>query len=235
MTLATVLLLAPLLGQESPLASPQAGILAGARGELRAVRGVAGAWVLGESVAQGAISAACSETLCLAKTAGAILSAGGETPAPPGPALFAFDSERALLYFPDSRQFAWWRDGRLDLLDWRIEGAVLSLRLTTAGPEIAVRRSNAVWIVNPENATLDSLPDASGPALLLPGAILYSGGARLVLRRNNAGEAIFPLSGVVELFQAGPSYAAARTAGSTFLIRLDPHREAVFQLPEPVN
>jgi hypothetical protein len=189
---------------QSLLDAPRIGRIASRSGVLREVRGVAGAFVLGPAAAGDVVL-------------------GSER------RLVAFAEDVALLYFPAARQFAWWREGRLEPVDWRIGGEVLSLRLTTRGAEIAVRRDGATWIVNPAGAVLESLPDATGPVLLLDESLLYVAG-EVVVRRKDGREETFDVAGVTDLFAVSARYAGARTAAATFLIDLE--RAAVFQLPE---
>ena len=216
---------------EGPLEAPRVGWIADGRGQLREIYGVPGAFVQGQVEASGVVSAGCSESLCLAKTRDRILAGEKNVAAPEGPAMFAFDGDRALLYFPDSRKFAWWREDRLEVVEWSIAGEVLSARVSMAGPEIAVRRDGVTWIVSPDGGLLHSLA-CSGAVLLLGGGVLYSTEQGLVLGRRSGAEIHFELTGVSELFLLSPRFAAARANGTTYVIRLTEGHEEMFQLPE---
>ena len=210
---------------------PAIGIVVDAAGVLRSVQGVAGNFLLGPPAASGIISAACSKQLCLAKTDSQILSPGGETDAPPGPAIFGLSGSEAIVFFPDSAAFARWRDNSLEPLDWSVEGEVLSLRVVEGEVQIAVRRDGQVWIVRPDGSLIDSIANTAGPVLLLSEGVLFATGDAVVLRRSDGSEIRFDLAAAEAITQMGPNYTAARAGNATYAVRIDPGREQLFLLP----
>ena len=127
---------------QTGLDRPQMGVMLDSSGAARAVDGVLGSILLGDTLATGALSIASSRRLWLVKTDSAILSSIGSVPAPPGPALFALDGATALVYFPASNQLARWHEGQLDFLDAGIPDEVLAPIRAGSGSTLdaAVRR-----------------------------------------------------------------------------------------------
>ena len=205
---------------------PAIGAIADSSGALRQVQGVAGSFLLGPATVSEVLSTACSERMCLVKTDSKILSATGETDAPAGPAIFGLAANEAIAYFPESGVFARWHDDTLEPLDWVVDGQVLSVGLK----EIAVRRDGEVSIVDPDGSMIDSIPEASGPVLLLSDGVLFATRVEIVLRRDHR-EVRFELTGAATITAMGPHYAVVRTAHGTYALRIEAEREAIFQLP----
>jgi hypothetical protein len=214
---ALVLLIASCAWSQSGIEVPSVGIIVDPSGSLRGVQGVAGNFMLGPAIATGVLSAACSEQLCLAKTDSKILSATGQVDAPPGPAIFGFDADRAIVFFAESRTFARWYDNALEPLDWTVDDDVLSIRPGDDKVEIASRR--------------DWARETNGPVLLLKEGVLFATADELVLRRRDASETTFELTGAESITPMGSHYAAIRAGAVTFVLRLDPGHEQLFLLP----
>lgn len=212
---------------QSEIEVPSAGAIVDSSGSLRPVEGVAGSFVLGPATASGVFSAACSKRLCLAKTDSKILSATGETDAPPGPAIFGAEGDGAIVFFQEPRTFAHWHDNTLDLLDWTVDGEVLSVRAT----EIAVRQDGHVWIIHPDGSVADWIADTSGPVLLLEDGVLFATSHELVLRHRDGSEVRFELIGAESIAAMGTNYAAIRTRAMTYALRTGPGRESLYLLP----
>jgi len=210
---------------------PDVGILVDPSGSLRPVQGVAGNFLVGVPAALGILSAACAERLCLAKTDSKILSAGGETDAPPGPAIFGLDGKEAIVYFLETHSFARWRDGVLDPLDWAVDGEVLSIRVRDGTAEIAVRREEDAWIIRPDGAVVAWIALTRGPVLLLTDGVLFAMADSIVFRRADGAEFRFSLPGTNSIAQMGPHYAAVRAGALTYALRTDAGRERLFLLP----
>ena len=202
---------------QSGIEVPSAGIIVDATGSLRAVQGVAGNFLPGPPIATGVLSAACSEQLCLAKTDSKILSATGQVDAPPGPAVFGLDRDTAVIFFPQSRTFARWRENTLEPLDWNVDDDVLSIRVGDQGIEIALRR-NWAGVTN-------------GPVLLLREGVLFATADEFVFRHGDGSEARFDLAGAEAITSMGSHYAAIRSGSLTYLLRLEPGHEQLFLLP----
>jgi hypothetical protein len=179
----------------------------------------------------GVLSAACSERLCLAKTDSKIVSAAGETDAPPGPAIFGVDGDQAVAFFPESQLFARWHENTLDPLDWTTDGEVLSIRVSADATDIAVRRDGSVWIVHPDGSVVDWIADTSGPVLLLREGVLFATPEELVFRHPDASEVRFALSSAQSISAMGPHYDAIRAGDATYALRTESGREQLFLLP----
>lgn len=233
MRLSILLVAIGLCQAQAPIATPVIGKMLDASGTLRPLYGVSGNFTIGPREAVRVISAACSASLCLAKTANMILGPKRSSAAPSGPALFALDGAEAVLYFPESNQFARWRQSRLRLLPWRLEGEVLSMRTSFERTEIAVRRGADVWIVRPDGAILDSLGDVAGPVLLLDNGTVLASGDDLVLRRDAGNELRFELPGILNLSALGEEYVQVTTAADSFALRTTRGRESLLVLPTP--
>jgi len=205
---------------------PAIGAIADSSGALRRVQGVAGSFLLGPATVPGVLSAACWERMCLAKTGSKILSATGETDAPPGPAILGMAGDVAIAYFPESGGFARWHDDTLEPLDWVVEGEVLSIGLK----EIAVRRDGEVSIVDPDGSVIDSIPDASGPVLLLSDGVLFGTRDEIVLRRDHR-DLRFELTGAETITTMGSHYAVIHTDHGIYALRIEAGHEALHQLP----
>ncbi|MCU1337869.1 MAG: hypothetical protein JWO19_3450 [Bryobacterales bacterium] len=216
---------------QSGIEVPSLGAIVDPSGALRPVQGVAGNFFLGSASVAGVLSAACSERLCLAKTDSKILAASGETDAPPGAAVFGLDGDDAVLFFLQSRKFARWHENTLESLDWAVDGDVLSIRLGGGEAEIAVRRDSTVWVVRPDGAVVDWIADTAGPVLLLADDVLYATPDQLVLRRRNASEMRFDLTGAETITTMGAHYAAIRAGDAVYALRIEADREDLFLLP----
>jgi hypothetical protein len=211
---------------QSGIEVPAIGAVVDSSGALRPVQGVAGSFLLGPASVPGVLSAACSEQMCLAKTDSKILSATGETDAPPGPAIVGFSGDNAIVFFPEVNTFARWHADTLDPLDWTLDGEILSIRAT----QIAVRRNGSVSIVRPDDSTIDSIPDASGPVLLLPKGAVFATQDEIVLRQDG-GEVRFELAGAESITAMGARYVAIHAGGAIYALRIDPGREGLYRLP----
>jgi hypothetical protein len=205
---------------------PQLGKMLDPNGAVRTVYGIASSVTVGDTEMTGVLSSGCSNTLCVAKTEASIVSAAGSTDAPAGPALFAFDGDAAIVWFPQSRQFARWVNGALNMSDAAINEDVLSIGVSAGVVQFAVRRLSGVWIVNQDGSVLDSLPRSTGPVMLIPGGAVYATNAEIVIRNIR-----IPLGGVTSLSQMSESYLQVRAGGVDYSLRIDQGRETLFQLP----
>jgi hypothetical protein len=214
---------------------PQAGLMIDQSGALRAVTGFAQSFIAGAALRSDALSAACAGSLCLVKTATSVVASANANdpgiPAPPGPALFSIHGQGALVYFPAVQQFARIKDAQLEVLDWAVDGDVLSLRLTRQGPEFAVRHADGVWIISLDASIQAGLPPGTVAVLLLDGGIVYSVSNTLVIRRGDGSEISFNLPGVLSLSQLNESYAQVSTSGAVYALRVDLGREQLSVLP----
>jgi hypothetical protein len=224
---------------QSGLDVPQAGLMVDHSGALRAVTGIAQSFIAGGVVRMGVLSAACGQSLCLAKTDTALFNArnaddaGISTPA--GPALFAIRSQSALLYFPAVHQFGRYKDGQMHVLDWSVEGEVLALRAAPNGPRFAVRRPDGVWLVALDGSIDSALPAGTVAVLLLDGVTIYSLPDTLVLRRTDGSETPFSLPGVTSFSQLSGNYVQVSTSSGIYALRTDLGREQLSVLPDSIG
>jgi hypothetical protein len=202
---------------------PQLGKMLDAKGAVRTVYGIASSVSLGEAEMSGVLSSACAKNLCLAKTSASIVSASGSVEAPAGQALFAFEGDRAYIWFSESRQLAQWNNNTLTFLDTAIDGEVLSLR---GSKEFAVRRPNGVWIVKSDGGVIASLPGAAGPVMLLADSAVYATRNEIVIR-----DVSIPLDRVTSFTRMSAGYLQVRAHGVDYALRIEKGREALFQLP----
>jgi hypothetical protein len=205
---------------------PQVGKMLDASGTVRTVYGIAASVTLGDPEMIGVVSQACSKTYCLAKTETSIASTAGSANAPTGPALFAFDGDAAFLWFPQSRQLAHWQNGLITLIDSAIYGEVLSIRASAGSVEFAVRRKSGEWIVKLDESVVDSLPRSTGPVMLIPGGVVYATREEIVIR-----DLRIPLEHVTSFSQMSTSYLQVHAGQIEYVLRVDPGRETLFQLP----
>jgi hypothetical protein len=224
---------------QSTVEPPQLGMMLDTKGQVRPVIGVAGSITLGDPVTSGALSVGCGRGVCLFKTRSAVAAqtSGFGTsgiPAPPGPALFAFAANTTLVYFPLSRQLARWHDGQLDPVPVALTGEVLSLRVGNQGnPEFAVRRDGGTWIVAAGDEVSGSIPVENGPVMLLPGVVLYTSPSEVILRRSDASELHFAVSGVQWFSRLGQDYIQIHAGRTNAALCTGAGRERIFLLPEP--
>lgn len=227
MRLLLVALCATCAWAQSGIETPSIGAVVDSSGSLRQVNGLAGNFWTSDPIISGVVSAACSERLCLVKTDSKILSATGEIEAPAGSAIFGLDGDQPIVFFPQSGTFARWHDNSLDMLDWAIDGEVLSIY----GNDIAVRRDQEVQIVNRDGGLIDEIAAATGPVLLLSDGVVFATSDELILRRRNLTDIRFPLAAAESITRMGAHYIAIRAGDSRYALRIESGRESLFLLP----
>jgi hypothetical protein len=244
------------------IARPQLGYALDSGGALRPVIGVAAAASWGDAALDHASSFACSAKLCLAKSeAGLISFAPGIqpviTPAPAGPALIAIEDRadaHAWIYFTESRQFALWQDGALEMLDYSPYGEILSIRAASGGFDYVIARrttsSNfrrgAVGAAIEHYSTSDGSITVVGPAIagsayprmpsatsvmLIDGGVLAASSDELVLMRPDGQQTTFPLLGAQAFYSAGKGTVEIVAAEGLWILQTDPGREQLSMLP----
>jgi hypothetical protein len=242
--LALLAALALSLCAQDALDFPRAGEIVDAAGSVRELRGLAGAFTLGPAKYQGVISIGCNGRTCLAKTADQVLWRSGVSGAPSGPAIFGFEGERALIYFPETRQFARWSDSGSQMLDWAVDGEVLAVRPRGESADLVVRRNGAVWVVEVGGEVRDGLPSDTIAALLLPSGIVYATSDTVVVsvagvvrsltvavqeERKYMNRARKQADTTLVLYELDPTHVVAQAGNRLFLIAID--RGEIFELP----
>jgi hypothetical protein len=199
----TIYLLVAAANLAAQVAPPPAGVARDAAGRVRPVLGIAGAFTLGERMAENAISAASSGAWTVVKTADRVLrieGPGGEPggfDAPGGPALFAFDpsGKPVRAWFPDTREMLNLDSGARETLD--IPGALALAVRATGELEALVFRDGSLWLDTIRDGVFAGAPEplAAGPFESAPPAILpgtgvaaWFDGTSLIVRASNGDE-----------------------------------------------
>jgi hypothetical protein len=239
---------------QSGIGAPRAGCLLGTDGSLRPVFGIAGAFLAGDSVTSGAVSAACSEDRALVKTEGALelrdgtlrLLASWKVPA--GPVLFAFAGNTHVMFV----YFAGTHDV-IQVMGRGLPRAVPGLQslgddvLAIASPDLlhlfaVVREETGLWLVRMSlpDATIYSRTPLDGVAAPLAlerdGTLVYSDGSELVVRQTNGVERRIALPApALAIEQMGDSWLTVRLegGGAPAAVRTERGREGVFRVPLP--
>jgi hypothetical protein len=222
---------------QAVLDAPQAALVLDRAGGLRPLNGMSQNFLLGDPLMDGVLSLACSSARCLLKTESSIVGIdGSRVDAPPGPALISLArSEAALFYFRSQHQFAWYRDGTLQPLDWDQAGEVLAIRARGEGADIAIRREDGVWIVRETGAIERSLPDEVVAVLFAGNRILYTTASRLIVEQEDGTSLSFDLPGATALSLLNDRYAQVSATSGDYILRLDPGREQLSLLPQPTE
>jgi len=210
------------------------GMMLDSSGAVRPVHGVAASVTTGDATAIGVVSFSCGRERCLYKAADTLTDGRHSVAAPAGAAILGFD----MVYFPESKQFACWRDGGLTPIVLDVTGDVLALGREGGALEIAVRRDSGVAVLRVridigETELREQYPNATGPVLLLSDRVLLATADELILRHSDGSEQRFPLAGAQALFAASEDLVQIRTTDGNFALRVTPGRELLFQLPEP--
>jgi hypothetical protein len=140
--------------------------------------------------------------------------------------MFAFNGNTAFVWFPQSRQLAQWQNDALTPMDVSVDGEVLSIRARGGAVDFAVRRRSGVWIVSSNGGVVDSLPQAEGPVMLIPGGVVYATRAAIAIR-----DVIIPLDGVQGFSRMSDGYVQVRAGGIDYSLRIEKGHETLFQLP----
>ena len=216
---------------QSGLDHPQLGMMLDSSGAARLVFGLPGSIGMADPAAASVVSLGCSAS-CLMKTDSSLIGLHSTISAPPGPALFAFDSTGAFVYFVQSKRLARWQGGQLTPVNYDVAGDILSIRSVNGAPEFAVRRGDGIDIVRSGSTIVDSLPRGARAVILFDRGVLYSTKEVVILRRADSSELRFPLTDARSFIAMAADYIEIRAAASTFALRLTPGREKLFLLPE---
>lgn len=206
---------------------PQVGSMIDPGGALRIVSGIAGSFVAGPVGATRTLAMACADNFCIAKTDRSLITPHGMVSAPAGDAVIATDGKRSMVWLAQPGEFfELWMGGRAPQLQpqaWKVDGRVLSLRITLQGADIAVRRASGVWIVTPDGTVIDTLPaEASGAVLLLDAGTAYVSGMDVVVRNGDGSEERFAVpSAPRAMFRMGADWVEILTAAANYALRID--------------
>jgi hypothetical protein len=237
------------------LTPPQAGFMRDATDSLRPVYGIAGNFLVGDSVAVGVVSAAYSGSCGLIKTVSAVVvidragSRVASNDAPDGPALFAFarTGEPALAYLAAANTLLAWKAGAFEAVpfDSTMLGAGVVLAIAAPDAEHAamtVQRDDGLWdvriyLASGEIDSQTAIPRVAGPVLILgTGELVYSAFDGLVVRKPDGSERRIhgQLPASFALDQMGDGWIQVRdlAGGRQFAVRTTENRGQFYQLPE---
>jgi hypothetical protein len=198
------------------LEAPQEGLMLDHNGALRPLTGIAQSFTVGDPVQTDVASAACGRSLCVA------------IPASRGSALISIEGDSALVYFRETHQFARYRDGKFEPLDWSVEGELLAL----GRDRLVVRRDTGVWIISLNGPVLGSLPEDVKAALMLEATLVYATTDGLIITRADGSQARFDVANVKIISQLSEHYIQVSTDDASYALRIDPGREQICVLPE---
>ena len=238
---------------QSGIVAPRAGCVRDRVGTLRTVFGVAGTFIPGQAVRTEVVSAACSEQLAVAKTAGTLevrdasMRLLGRWAAPAGPARFAFSrsGSAVYVYFPETRSLKYYEANR-GLRGIPLPGALDGEALAIAAPDaqhltavVRGRRGFRLVRVQILRALVEQdvpLEDITGPVLLgRDGTLVYTEAEQVVIRRPNQAERRLALPAqAVGIEQMGENLAAIALANraAPAALRWQEGREQVLRVPE---
>jgi hypothetical protein len=135
---------------------PQLGLMLDANGALRPVYGTAASATLGDPVLTGVLSFGCSAQMCLFKTETAIVASDRTSAAAPtGTAIFSIDGASAYIYFPDTQQWAHWRDGHLERIDLVPDEVVPTATVMPLEDGVIVATADHIALVRRDGSELD--------------------------------------------------------------------------------
>jgi len=220
---------------QTALDAPQAALVLDRAGALRSLNGISQNFLLGDVLRSDVVSFACLGTLCLFKTESSLTGPAGAVAVPPGPALISIAKSGVLVYFPSTSQFAWYRGGALELLDWDAGGEVLTIRASGKGAVIAVRRPDGIWIVRENGAILKSLPDGVAAVLFAGKRLLYSTASQLTIEQEDGSSLHFDVSGATTLRLLNERYVQVTAGDFDYILRLDAGHEQLSLLPQPLE
>jgi hypothetical protein len=246
-TILGILLIAAPMGAQTALAPPQIGFVADANRSLRPLLGIAGNFVLGDSLADEVSDVASSGAFALVKTNSAVTVLDSA-----GVALFTLDTDpgRAVFAFAaDGQPSRAWLPSQGLLLTWNadhfesqpVHPEVLAGQVESVAPgRFAVKRADGLWLVeiaaDGSLAAQAALPGVAGPLLLAAdGSLLYADGEALVVRGADGTERRIDTGAVIS--QMAPLSAnwlrfVERHTRRQFAVCTAAGRERVLQLPE---
>ncbi len=217
---------------QTGVTAPQAGLVLGEDGVVRPLLGMSQSFLWGDPVQAGVVALGCAGTACVWKTDTAMTDGTNTAAAPGGAALISVKQDgTALVYFAAANQFAWFRNGALENLDWDAGGMVLAIRAQGHGAHIAVQRGSSVWVIRENGDVEQALPDGVTTAALLDGRMVYATADAVVLQKGDGSTLSFPVSGAVALRELSPRYVQISTPGGDFVLRLDDGHEEISMLP----
>ena len=217
---------------QSGLDRPRIGMMLDRNGAARPLLGLPGSTMTANPVSTGVSSFGCG-AFCLLKTDSSLIAPDATVAAPAGPALFAFDSTGAFVYFAQARELARWQSGELTPVSVQVSGEIVSLRSVDGVAEFAVRSREGIRIVRDGDVAVATLPRGARSVMLLDDRVLFSTAEGLVLLGSNGSQLSFPMASARAFYQISLDYVEILAAGGIFALRITPGKEQLFELPEP--
>jgi hypothetical protein len=233
---------------------PHLGLIRTTAGEVRTVRGIAGAFILGHAAARRAISVACSGPWTAAKFDDAVefgLAAGDvliRATAPDGPAVFGFSSKGKpeLVWFRTTRELHEVVGGGLrrvafDALE--ADEEVVSVTVLGARRVFLTRRGEELTLLTTVPSQEGSREFVRKRLAVTDGPALLSADGSMILARERTLELRRPGSRVPQRFDAperpselaamGNGWIAVRFEGGAMgALTVTPGHEQLYRLPE---
>ncbi len=239
---------ASFLRAQSGLSAPQIGFVTDGNHSMRPLQGLAGNFLLGESVGEDCLASGSSGLYAMVKTSTSVLVLDSQgqilfaMDAEDGPALFAFSAQGSpgLVFLPDSGLLLIWRDGRLDRLPVnpdRLNGKAISIASIVASEaRFLVERPDGVWHVVISTATgeltrQEALPGVRSPALLTGSGELFWIDGQTLMMRDRSLDLGFTAA-AIEVLGAGWLQVTEQDSARRFAVRTTLGRERLYQLPE---
>jgi len=232
------------------LAAPQVGFIQDSGNALRPVYGLAGNFVLGDSIAANVEAAAFSGSFGMLKTTSAleVVDRLGQViasqDAPAGPALFAFsrNAAPALAYLPNANVLLQWSEGVFQQVPLGPPAIVLSI--AEVDPEQAaliLQRDDGLWDVrillsSGKTISQTALLGVAAPALMLAtGELLYADANGIVVRKPDGVEKHIDahLPPTFAFQQMGDGWIQIRDLATQqqYAVRLTDGKEQFYALP----
>lgn len=242
-----------LVSGQPVIGPPPAGFIQDYHHLLHPLIGMAGCFLIEDSIGEGVVSFAFSGKSGLMKTESSVfvLDRQAQTTyaldTTPGPALFAFTANGtpAFAYSVQGGTLLIWRTDHFDVAPWeanRIGGTLLAIASRTAGILTAiVRREDGRWQLDIDPTTgqvisQTGVPGTQGPAFLTAsGDLLYADAGGFVLQTSQGIERRIPANvphAILEQMNSNWIHVIEPGSPKHFAIWLDPGREQMYQLPE---
>jgi hypothetical protein len=231
------------------LAAPQVGFIQDSGNALRPVYGLAGNFVLGDSIAANVEAASFSGSFGMLKTTSAlvVIDRQGEViasqDAPAGPALFAFsrNAAPALAYLSAVNVLLQWSGGAFNQVPLA-PANVLSIAAVDSGQAaLILQRDDGLWDVrillsSGETISQTALLGVAGPALMLAtGELLYGDATGIVVRKPDGSEKHIDaqLPATFAFQQMGDDWIQVRDLATQqqYAVRLTDGKEQFYALP----
>jgi hypothetical protein len=232
------------------LAAPQVGFIQDSANALRPVYGLAGNFVLGDSIGANIEAVSFSGSFGMLKTTSALVVVDRQgqviasQDAPTGPALFAFsrNAAPALAYLPNVNVLLQWSDGVFQQLPLDPPASVLSIAAVDPGQAaLILQRDDGLWDVrillsSGETILQTALQGVAAPALMLAtGELLYAGANGLVLRKPDGSEKHIDaqLPATFAFQQMGDGWIQVRDLATQqqYAVRITDGKEQFYALP----